>query len=1423
MRPGSAGRLRRVQSRRPVAVISVLTIVSLLIVALGSPAMPGAANATAMRVSSTSDAAMSKLHPLLRERMQVSPDATIDVHAFARVGTDLSSVMRNTVVRANIGSLGYTTVTGQVRARNLLKLASSAGVEAVMPMEGAYTPATDDYTTEPPTLPGADVQAKMRERIAAGSGVSAATSQATAAPEPRGWYDVLDNHNSAEAWDKGYTGAGVKVMVNDSGVDFAHPDLVGTQARHTDPSSPYYGWPQQYDQVGMVQYASDVQNGTTNFADGNAAGYANTSAVISADSPSYQPLDAVEPYTYTLPETSQSGQYHIGTHPDYGLMVWYALIFGVDLSDPEAHLERPAVLVADESATGVYDTVYVDLNFNNDFTDDKPVRKGDEIVGADWWGAWDAEAQDFAPEPDGYYDESGGMVYWIADGTNPIPAIDWLYDDPEIEGSELGVAGNGALDMGEPESGTLVAFAYNAWASSPAGDHGQLVASNIAGQGRTNADSIDSIFGAGLTQQTAGVVPPYKPDDALGMVTGAGKDVKIVDSGDFYSGSTYDAFILAALGTDGIPGTEDDIQMINNSWGSDSVHNDGWNFDSRVIDYYLRNLNPTLLSLASSGNSGPGFGSVSSPLAPAAISVGASTQYGSTGWDSATNLDQILYGDVAAFSSRGPGSLGVAGVDILASGSRASGALPLNMAFSGPHAWSTWGGTSRSAPVLGGNAALVYQAYRDAYGSWPDSATAKAILMSGADDLEYDPFTMGAGMLNAARAVDIAAGLGGGMVTPSTWEPGDYDGERWPGFAKVMQPGETADQYFEVSNQSETDLRYTVDARWLQKQSQWETEFTSSPISEEYVSVPEDGIPFDTEYDWDTPHYLWNVTDQIPEDTDVVVFRHNFPMEQFDPEGAYDGAQVSDWYVMAFDWTDVNGDGNLWEDLDGNGTVSPDEMDDGEYMRFDYANQRGNNGWLTLREPQKRVHDGLFIALMHNQVRQDVPRTTMTLGMDFYQQVDFPWISFYNEYLDVAAGGSNRVRADIQVPADAPAGIYEASLVFSDGTRTSTVPVTINVAGRDYRMAAGESYGESFYDNGRVYGATNWLGGESNGDTRFYFTDLIENPAGVRRLANGQQFFMVDTAWRSLPGDVNVEIFGPTEDIFSEIEPSYYGPYTLEEIGSSNEAYNGDGAYLVQTSSGGSEEFIAAEYTPGLNQVQLHNVNLGDEPWQAIETNVGVLGVGAAPIKVSRPAINPDFGIPQQVVSTMPLSGLVVGGYGLSKPIVQTGLPIQQDDPNDPTTSSYTQVLEVENAGLLDIQLTGQAPDDLDLFLAYDFNGDGEFDFSSELIAVSGTPTAEESITVRLPQDGLYQVYVHGWAVPEGNSTFDLAINLVQGNDISVTDLPEGGIEPNQTYTFRIEFDAEGLEPGVYSGLVTLGPPQGPGAVLVDVTYEVRE
>ncbi|MEX2315279.1 MAG: S8 family serine peptidase, partial [Thermomicrobiales bacterium] len=933
-----------------------------------------------------------------------------------------------------------------------------------------------------------------------------------------------------------------------------------------------------------------------------------------------------------------------------------------------------------------------------------------------------------------------------------------------------------------------------------------------------------------------GAYPSYKPDGANGLVVAAGKGVELINAGDFYSLGGTDAFYFAALGYDGVPGTEDDTQIMSNSWGDSAIHNDGWDHMSREIDAIVRFLNPTMLVLGSSGNGAPGFGTTAQPSPAAGMSIGASTQYGSTGsFDSIVSADQVTHGDVVSWSGRGPGARGDVGVSLLGNGSVGSGAAPLNEFFSGASSWYTWGGTSRSAPVVAGNAALMYQAYYEANGSWPDFETAKAILMSGAKDLNYDPFLQGAGSVNANRSVDIASGAGGAYVTPSDWIAGSWRGEEYPAFTNIMKPGETDDAWFDIHNPSDADLTFTVGSRWLLKQGEWTNDFTSSPTSQEPIDWEEDN-PVGTTSVLQAPHYLWNITDLVPESTDVLVARINVPYGQFDPAGSYNPTQVNIWRVYAYDWTDVNGDGNLWTDDNGDGVVQESELDAGEYIRFNYGYNASQNNTITVQSPRQRATDGIFLGLIHEQAREEVPQTNINMLMEFYEQTAWDWVDPYSDEVTVAAGGSNRVRATVTVPGDAPHGLYEGALWFDDGYWTSIVPVTINVAGSS-NIEAGMGNDdtldvEPYYRNDQVYGAQDWDWRAESGDWRFYFADLSETPGGLGQPDQGQRYFMVDSWWEQMPTDLNVHIYGPTPDCFTGVEcgtpfepddPATYGPYTLERLGGSDEFYLGAGVFLTSTTSGAQREFVAAPYAPGLNEVMLDNVNFASaEQAESFGLRAGALSVSNAPIDLSRPAGSPGFLIQEEVISTMALSGLVVQGFGLSLPDVKTGLPIQQDDPNDPFTASYTEQFTVGNAGLLDISTTGQEGDDIDIYLLYDFNGDGEFT-GDELVGASTTPTADEQIRITLPEAGEYMLLVQGWAIPAGESTFDLSINIVQGDDISVSGLPEGEITPGAHYTFTIEFAPEGVAPGVYEGLIALGPPEGPAAILIPVTYEIRE
>ena len=1254
-----------------------------------------------------------------------------------RVGANLNNYSTQWFARPFANPDGTTVASGIASPEGILGMAADP---AVISLQRATSPVGRPLPPDPELT--AMAEARLNPQI---------PTQPGPGPAPQGWYHTGSAiHGSQEAWSKGYTGEGVRHMINDSGADYCHPDLHATWAYIDDPTSPYYGLPQMFDAFSAYQAAFDFFLGTTFIADG-VADYADTSRTASGPF-SYAPLGAALPHSYTVPGTSKSGIYHYGSHPDKSLASNAAILSGAFGDGTAVAGERAAIVVVDPHTAGVYDTVYVDLDYDFVF-EESEIAELNRDFRYEETACGDVNA-------DGLNDVSGGLVYFISDGETPVPTLDWFWGIP---GSAYG-------------NGNLVAFHVMDYLEG-GGDHGMGCTSVAVGQGVVRG----SLF-----------VGPNGPPVAngQGLVVGPGKDVESTQNGNFYiSPFIEDGFIFAALGYDGLPGTEDDVQILSASWGSSDIDNDGFDSDSRLLDDVNRSFGPHLTLLISTGNGAPGYGTVAPPSPSTGIGVGASTLYGTLGlFESIATEDQILGGDVMTWSNRGPGVRNISGVDIVATGAFGTGSVALNQVLDGSIATANFGGTSMAAPVAAGNLALIYDAFVDRHGRWPTFTEAKQILMSSATNTNHDVWSQGAGLVNADAGTDVASGTQGVYVSPSEWSVGDYRGTEYEAFAHIISPGGRDQQTFTLTNPSRRPVRVRIKAVTLRQIGDKVYSFKSIDQAQEHGSFT-------------TPDYAIRIDGDIPKRTDLVEVRVGNPHAQFDPDENL-GEPFSNWRIHLQNWTDLDGDDQFWEDLDNDGKIDVGEMDANEHIRFNYTSNTSPNHQVRMSNPHDRKEDGILLTLRHRDRIAQVPQTDLQIEASFWRNRRWSWVRTPRS-VRVPAGGTATFNANIRVPRSTPYGMYEGAIIASYGDQEVVIPVTVSVAASGANFAFGGSNRQSqrwIYDNGAVFGYTDYNWRAESGDWRFFYFDVpaSEGTSGTA------PYVVVRNQWSAPGTDIDTIVLGP--DVDDATPTSIYGPYTLSPVGGSANTYIGSGRWNFQTSSGGPLELVSVRAQPGLHALLLHHVRVdGSDLKDNFSGIVGNFEIGPERIVASG---NGTAEI--TIKGGLAFSQFGAQGFGLAPIDSTTGNPISQDDPNDPLSASFVRTVTLSNAVSLQVTTGNSANNsDLDLFV-YGPNGN--------VVGASTTPTDQESVSLTFPADGTYTIRVLGWSVPTGTDTFDFTVLALQGNDITITQQPQA-IVPGQLERVGISWDTTGKAPGVYVGAVVLGPPEAP--TLFQVPLEI--
>jgi hypothetical protein len=1368
-------RLTRKGAAITVVALAAATLAGLQANPSGAQAPPPAAAAQAGpdQVSSASDAARAKLHPRLRDRLEAGENGLIRV--YATVGADPSEAA-GYLQGARVADGGSAAmVFGRIRVQELAKLAGAKDVVAVGPIDLRRTGRPlGDPDPEVAKRPTAAQQQKALAKLADKD------VPYSKAPPPAGSnFEALKDlalldaktHAFADAWEAGFTGTGTTVGVLDGGTDFGHPDLLGTWqtwSGQTGSRAGWNGWPKAFDPYGVLQWLaapSQIGQGLSWYVETVArtcpdwaskkAGAACPVMFSTRTGPSrnFSLGSGTRSHLYQFAAgVTKSGNVRLGSHPDDHLLALYG--------------ERPAFLVTDSTTAGVYDTVYVDLDNDYKFDDEKPATKASPASYRDMNG-------------DSYTDLSGGLLYYISDGATAIPG---------------GLDAFGVLDTSYGP-GELLAWSGD---YDPAiGGHGTLTASNIVGQGVINGRAPT------FSDLPGGKYP--------GAVIGGSPHAKLAPYGDIYFSfefSTQLGYFLA---------TRRGVDVTSNSYGSSDVDNDGWDAASQEAD--VIHANRTSTAISSTGNGAPGFGTVTPPSPTAFVSVGASTQFGGTGWDSIDRTSQIVDGDVIEWSNRGFGANGTTGVDVVADGAYSAGDITLNAILNGRNAWETWGGTSRSTPVAAAATALVYQAWRATNGPVPAGffGTVKDVLKSSADDLGYDSLIQGSGSVNAARAVAIAQGSQA-RVSPNEWRVGDYRGTEYPVFTHLIAPGGSDAQSFTIEGPG----TWQVSDRQLLR------------TDSETFSMSSKNIAAESPYNFNAPDYLVNLTSSVNAhpDADLMVVRVNYPYAQFDGDGDYQSNQA--WRTLAYNWTDLNDDGNLWTDTSGDGVVdhanlatssNPDgnldldftrsEMDKGEYVRFMYHRPDSNASMVFVRDPADRMTDGLFLGLQHQRRNGAIPVTDFDVQVDYYENSDWSWVT-------TPASATGSFQASVTVPEGTPYGMYSGAVVLTNGDDSIVVPVAIAVAATVTQAADGaltgsirlggpevaQAQSNLLYNNGSVFGATDWSWRAESGDWRFFYLDVPAEPAPG-------SLFLTRTTWDGTAPytDLDTLTFGPTENHFQVLGDAVFGaPYVIGPVGGSPNTNTGAGVWQFNTATGDAEDLTVAPVQEGLHAIALHQVG-----WQADQFHtpftavVGSASVAPTSVEVATATDSGSFDV--TFTSGLDLDGLTAEAFGLSQPSVTTE-NAAQDNPADPSSASVKRNLTLNHASRLTVS-TALGTDDLDLFLVRDENNDGLFT-NSEIVAASATGTSNEFVELVAPADGNYQVWVQGFAVA-GTPSFELAINAIQGNDLTVTGLPAGPVAAGDPVTLHVEFTKPMTVGEDYFGELLLGPPSAPAAIAVPI------
>ena len=794
---------------------------------------------------------------------------------------------------------------------------------------------------------------------------------------------------------------------------------------------------------------------------------------------------------------SKSGVYHLG------------VMFQGTPRQPQV----VPVLVVDSKTSGIYDTIIPDMSTSwQDFTNTSDNEK---------------------PEFD--FDFTDDVLHVIGDG-NEFLVYD--YDDDGKFDYSAGTLGAQVLDIYgaiNKKSNINENFgAINGTLLPPIDQSGQFfgVMTDVFGHGTASAGTIVS---KGLQEYDI-----YNNTKKF-HIKGIAPDAKIIPVKALWFGDILYAWLWSA-GFD-----NDDVEwnfsgstradIISNSWGVSTFPNFEYAPGFDLLSLVMTTLSlpgsfhedyPGVLMVSSAGNSGHGYGTIGLPNAsPTGISVGATTNNIFVGFG--PFKDEPRFGNstkhsdhVVDFSSRGPTLIGDPKPDLMSVGAYSftpsSVTKPSEDYKQDP--FGMFGGTSMSAPIVSGTAALVIQSLNDNSKQF-SPFDIKNILMSTAKDMQNDPFTQGSGMVDSLDAVRFVHGEGGvfqvyndassknlnsileaplknlnytafGMSPPSI-SLDKINQTSW--FAGRLNSGDDSKATFKIENPTNKTLSIKITPQKLELIEKFTYDgFTEPRLQDSYLN----------ETDTYRPNYISlgnmtisgnNVSNSnmdVPDNSTLLVLNANFSFDQFmnqtNPIYA-DDLKISSLYIYD------------WNDKDDNSEISSDEL-----SLVNRGGSWGTNQELRITKPTNQFENEMVVGIYPvperysywgGSINQNSTSMNYTLSASYFEKNNWNDVTVEKQVVTIPPKQIVEIDAKISTTDEQKTGIYDGFLTFEGEHHTANVPVSYVIVEKIQKdipfTFVGSDDDDVNFGNEYVKGAFDMSNRYMAGDWRQFYLDVEDN------------------------------------------------------------------------------------------------------------------------------------------------------------------------------------------------------------------------------------------------------------------------------------------------------------------------------------------